>query len=96
MILHIELFNIFSIVWNNVTVSSFVEVSCSPYATTITKPDGTQSCYCKPCEVSNQYNMVCGSDELTYGNQCQMEYKACQTGKDIVVKQRKPCGMYYF
>ena len=74
----------------------FVEVSCSPYATTITKPDGTQSCYCKPCEVSNQYNMVCGSDELTYGNQCEMEYKACQTGKDIVVKQRKSCGMYYF
>jgi len=35
---------------------------------------------------------VCGSDKVTYFNDCALRVQACQKGEDITVDNLGPCG----
>jgi len=56
-------------------------------------PDGTKcECltYCKP-----NYEPVCGSNDQTYNNECELRMKTCLMGKNVFVKSLAPCKPSY-
>ncbi|XP_017266760.1 agrin isoform X2 [Kryptolebias marmoratus] len=67
------------------------ELICSFGATCI-EVDGQAHCECPSpdCDVKNQ-SKVCGSDGVTYADQCQLRTIACRQDKDITVKHFGQC-----
>ncbi|KAL8198390.1 UNVERIFIED_CONTAM: hypothetical protein K2H54_008605, partial [Gekko kuhli] len=71
------------------TPSPCLSVECTFGATCVVK---NQEAVCE-CQQLCQtvYDPVCGSDNLTYGNPCELEAMACALRKDIRVKHKGPC-----
>lgn len=53
---------------------------------------GAAECVC-PTYCEPVLRPVCGSDGITYDNECQLQKDACQNERHIVIKQRGPCGV---
>jgi len=83
-------FFIIFILWLFFSTDPTQEKECPPIALTIAKQDGNQECYCLPC--NQDYQQVCGDDGVTYGNECEMKYTACDMDKQIVARKQGPCG----
>ena len=55
------------------------------------QPDGSGKCECiQTC--SEDYKPVCGSDDKTYSNECEMNIKACNEKVELTVKHTGQCG----
>ncbi|XP_077168348.1 agrin isoform X5 [Paroedura picta] len=69
--------------------SPCLSVECTFGATCVVK---NQEAVCECQQVCQTvYDPVCGSDNLTYGNPCELEAMACALRKDIHVKHKGPC-----
>ncbi|XP_038579256.1 agrin isoform X4 [Micropterus salmoides] len=71
--------------------TSCEELVCSFGASCI-KVNGQAHCECPPpdCDEKNK-TKVCGSDGVTYADQCQLRTIACRQDKDITVKHSGQC-----
>ncbi|KAK9392036.1 agrin [Crotalus adamanteus] len=70
--------------------SPCLSVECQFGATCVVK---NQEAICE-CQQMCQsiYDPVCGSDNLTYSNPCELEAMACALRKEIHMKHKGPCG----
>lgn len=48
-------------------------------------------CECQQ-QCQGRYDPVCGTDQRTYGNPCELDAMACVLQRDIRVKHKGPCG----
>lgn len=70
--------------------SPCLSVECQFGATCVVK---NQEAICECQQVCQSiYDPVCGSDNLTYSNPCELEAMACALRKEIHVKHKGPCG----
>ncbi|CAE1274765.1 unnamed protein product [Acanthosepion pharaonis] len=53
---------------------------------------GVAECVC-PTYCEPVLRPVCGSDGITYDNECQLQKDACQNEHHVTIKQRGPCGI---
>lgn len=54
-------------------------------------PKNNQSvCECPICD--NEFEPICGSDGITYENQCKLELESCRSKKDIRTLYTGLCG----
>uniref|UniRef100_A0A8C6Y378 Kazal-like domain-containing protein n=1 Tax=Naja naja TaxID=35670 RepID=A0A8C6Y378_NAJNA len=54
---------------------------------------GNREAVCECQQVCQSvYDPVCGSDNLTYSNPCELDAMACALRKEIHVKHKGPCG----
>ena len=68
-------------------------VSCENHAQCVLTPDLSARCVCPAkSECPDRRNPVCGSDGVTYGNECHMKADACAKGVHLTVVERKVCG----
>lgn len=51
---------------------------------------GHPVCECEACD--SQLSEVCGSDGITYANECKLRLESCITGKPIYQKYSGVCG----
>lgn len=65
--------------------------SCQPGAICIEKYNKA-ICECPVC--SEEFNPVCGSDGITYGNECKLRLEACRHNRNITVFFNGPCSKY--
>ncbi|XP_064642356.1 agrin-like isoform X19 [Lineus longissimus] len=66
-------------------------VSCGPWEECRIDRQGRAKCACPPpCEPI--LRQVCGSNEETYDNECELKRAACQSKKTITIKFMGPCG----
>lgn len=72
------------------TPSPCVSVECTFGATCVVK-NREPVCECQQvCQ--GRYDPVCGSDNRTYGNPCELDSMACVLRREIRVKHKGPCG----
>uniref|UniRef100_A0A8B9E6E2 Agrin n=1 Tax=Anser cygnoides TaxID=8845 RepID=A0A8B9E6E2_ANSCY len=72
------------------TPSPCVSVECTFGATCVVK-NQEPVCECQQvCQ--GRYDPVCGSDNRTYGNPCELDSMACVLRREIRVKHKGPCG----
>ena len=76
-------------------VDGAVGSSCGPQSNIIKKSDGTTECFCPECSESS-FDQVCGSDGITYGNECELRSRSCKIEREISVMKTAPCGMKFF
>ncbi|PWA22178.1 hypothetical protein CCH79_00018961, partial [Gambusia affinis] len=71
--------------------TSCEELLCS-YGATCLEENGQAHCQCPPtdCDLRNK-TKVCGSDGVTYADQCQLRTIACRQDKDITVQHSGQC-----
>ena len=68
-----------------------VFVKCAKeYETCSSYVNGSSICSCPICEES--YEMVCGSDGITYPSKCYLEKHACINDLGITLARRSACG----
>ncbi|XP_031566740.1 agrin-like [Actinia tenebrosa] len=65
-------------------------LKCDYYSTCKAKLDGSLECVC-PQECPLSFNPVCGSNDLTYPNECTLQKESCRIKRRIVVKHRGQC-----
>lgn len=53
---------------------------------------GLPLCECPRC--SAEFSPVCGSDGISYGNECKLRLEACQHMRDISVLYNGLCSEY--
>ncbi|XP_067329099.1 agrin isoform X4 [Anolis sagrei] len=71
------------------TPSPCLSVECTFGSTCVVK---NQEAVCECQQVCQSlYDPVCGSNNLTYGNPCELEAMACALRKEIRVKHKGPC-----
>uniref|UniRef100_A0A8C0FVF4 Agrin n=1 Tax=Bubo bubo TaxID=30461 RepID=A0A8C0FVF4_BUBBB len=71
------------------TPSPCLSVECTFGATCVVK---NQEAVCECQQVcQGRYDPVCGTDNRTYGNPCELDSMACVLKKDIKVKHKGPC-----
>ncbi|RZF33915.1 hypothetical protein LSTR_LSTR012257 [Laodelphax striatellus] len=63
--------------------------TCHPGAICVER-GGLPVCECPRC--SAEFNPVCGSDGIPYGNECKLRLEACQHMRDITVLYRGNCN----
>lgn len=72
------------------TPSPCLSVECTFGATCVVK-NREPVCECQQvCQ--GRYDPVCGSDNRTYGNPCELNAMACVLKREIRVKHKGPCG----
>lgn len=72
------------------TPSPCLSMECTFGATCVVK---NQEAVCECQQVcQGRYDPVCGSDNRTYGNPCELSATACVLKKEIKVKHKGPCG----
>ncbi|XP_030748435.1 agrin-like isoform X2 [Sitophilus oryzae] len=60
------------------------------YGATCVERSGTAHCECPLC--SSEFDPVCGSDGISYGNDCKLKLEACKHRRDITVLYEGPCN----
>ncbi|XP_036388152.1 agrin-like isoform X3 [Megalops cyprinoides] len=70
---------------------SCADLECK-FGASCVEVDGQAHCECPSpdCDVANK-TKVCGSDGVTYADQCQLKTIACRQDKDITVKHQGQC-----
>lgn len=53
---------------------------------------GVPMCECPSC--SSEFEPVCGSDGVSYGNECKLRLEACRHHKEIKIRYEGPCGKH--
>ncbi|NXU35218.1 AGRIN protein, partial [Drymodes brunneopygia] len=71
------------------TPSPCLSVECSFGATCVVK-NQEAVCECQQ-QCQGRYDPVCGTDQRTYGNPCELHAMACVLQRDIGVKHKGPC-----
>lgn len=72
------------------TPSPCLSVECTFGATCVVK---NQEAVCECQQVcQGRYDPVCGTDNRTYGNPCELDSMACVLKREIKVKHKGPCG----
>ncbi|XP_041900897.1 agrin-like, partial [Corvus kubaryi] len=71
------------------TPSPCLGVECSFGATCVVK-NQEAVCECQQ-QCQGRYDPVCGTDQRTYGNPCELDAMACVLQRDIRVKHKGPC-----
>lgn len=70
--------------------SPCLSVECTFGATCVVK---NQEAVCECQQVcQGRYDPVCGTDNRTYGNPCELDSMACVLKREIKVKHKGPCG----
>lgn len=64
---------------------------CRKYERCNINRQGVAECVC-PTSCEPVLRPICGSDGVTYDNECQLQKDACQNELPISLKQRGPCG----
>ncbi|XP_066155435.1 agrin-like isoform X4 [Euwallacea fornicatus] len=65
------------------------EHECQFGATCVEK-SGSAHCECPVC--SSEFDPVCGSDGISYGNDCKLRLEACKHRRDITILYGGPCN----
>ncbi|XP_036359766.1 agrin isoform X5 [Octopus sinensis] len=65
---------------------------CRKYERCNINRQGVAECVC-PTSCEPVLRPICGSDGVTYDNECQLQKDACQNELPIILKQRGPCGV---
>ncbi|KAG5885807.1 hypothetical protein JTB14_001416 [Gonioctena quinquepunctata] len=60
------------------------------YGATCVERSGTAHCECPICPA--EFEPVCGSDGISYGNECKLRLEACKHRRDITVLYDGPCN----
>ncbi|GBM91736.1 hypothetical protein AVEN_19912-1 [Araneus ventricosus] len=69
-------------------------LQCSPYQNCDIDIHGIATCQCDDaCEPA--VRLVCGSDEQTYLNECEMRRQGCLQKKSIKLAYRGECGKLF-
>ncbi|XP_015747432.1 PREDICTED: agrin-like, partial [Acropora digitifera] len=72
-----------------------VLLNCDFYAKCQAELDGSLKCVCpKQCPLS--FSPVCGTDRLTYPNQCTLQVQSCRSQTRITVAKMGQCDGVYF
>uniref|UniRef100_A0A8C0VGJ5 Agrin n=1 Tax=Cyanistes caeruleus TaxID=156563 RepID=A0A8C0VGJ5_CYACU len=71
------------------TPSPCLSVECAFGATCVVK-NQEAVCECQQ-QCQGRYDPVCGSDQRTYGNPCELRAMACVLQRDIGIKHKGPC-----
>lgn len=67
---------------------------CAWGATCVVSETGRASCQC-PTNCPKVPDPVCGSDDITYTNHCQLRQASCRDRKNTRVKHKGVCGECY-
>lgn len=57
--------------------------------------DGSPTCECPDECLDHDGGKVCGTDDQTYDNRCQLKRQSCIEQREIFVKFDGPCGKFY-
>ncbi|XP_076261775.1 agrin-like isoform X1 [Rhynchophorus ferrugineus] len=60
------------------------------YGATCVERSGIAHCECPIC--SSEFEPVCGSDGISYGNECKLRLEACKHRRDITILYAGPCN----
>ena len=92
---HTEIFNLIGkhYVMNFSDRCNKFECSSKPYST-CKVVDDKPVCAC-PEVCPKEVDLLCGSDCVTYSNECLMRQAACRSNSMITVRRKGHCGMYY-
>lgn len=63
---------------------------CQLGASCVVRSNGFPTCECPSC--SEEFEPVCGSDGISYTNECKLRKEACEHKKDIYVDYKGLCG----
>ncbi|GJQ68230.1 hypothetical protein Trydic_g10765 [Trypoxylus dichotomus] len=61
-----------------------------PFGATCVERSNAAHCECSPCP--EEFQPVCGSDGISYGNQCKLRLEACKHRREIRVLYDGPCN----
>ena len=70
-------------------------VKCPRDSHCFLKQNGLHECRCpSEDECPSTGEKVCGSDGITYDNECKLKAAACRSGGGLVLKKEGSCGKY--
>ena len=70
-------------------------VKCPGASHCFLKQNGLHECRCpSEYECPSTGEKVCGSDGITYDNECKLKAAACRSGGGLVLKKEGSCGKY--
>lgn len=71
-------------------------ISCEFYGVCTVDDQGSTKCGC-PSKYTCPKNTLCGSDGLTYGDECKMKTSSCKKKEEITPVHKGSCGkdIYY-
>ena len=70
-------------------------VKCPGDSYCFLKQNGLHECRCpSEDECPSTGEKVCGSDGITYDNECKLKAAACRSGGGLVLKKEGSCGKY--
>lgn len=64
-----------------------------PWGGSCVERGGQARCECPQCTA--EFDPVCGSDGISYGNECKLRLEACKYKRDVTVLYKGPCSEYY-
>ena len=63
------------------------------YGSRCVERGGQPACVCPVCPA--EFDPVCGSDGISYGNECKLRLEACQHHRDITLLYKGLCSKSY-